>query len=228
MWVGPSLSRRRRRPARSRARRRASRARRRGRPRDSRVSSRGMSTFSSRTIATICASAGRARSATVRSPSMAGASASRVTSTSVAPERSSSMRRTTEPTVTASSTSAVSSWGVDTLTSTPQDSLNSQAFFALLTREMTRGTANSCLDSQLMTRLSSSSPVAATTTSAVRSPARWSDETSQASAARTSTPGQVAREARRRGRGRPRGSGRCGRCPGGPRRWPCRRCRRRR
>ena len=56
--------------------------------------------------------------------------------------------------------------GVETLTSTPQDSLNSHAFFELFTREMTRGTANSCFESQLMTRLSSSSPVAATMTSA--------------------------------------------------------------
>ena len=56
-------------------------------------------------------------------------------------------RRTSEPTETASSTSAVSSWGVETETSTPQLSLKSHWFFELLTRATTRGTANSCLAS---------------------------------------------------------------------------------
>ena len=80
-----------------------------------------------------------------------------------------------EPTETASSTRAVRSWGVDTETSTPQLSLNSHWFFGWLTRATTRGTANSCLASREITRLSSSSPVAATTTSTVASPAASSE-----------------------------------------------------
>ena len=90
-----------------------------------------------------------------------------------------------DPTETASSTSAVSSCGVDTETSTPQLSLNSHWFFGWLTRAITRGTANSCLASSEITRLSSSSPVAATTTSTVARPA-------------------ASREAPRRRRRRPR------------------------
>ena len=85
------------------------------------------------------------------------------------------------PTVTASSTSERRMWGVDTATSTPQASLNSPWFLGLLTRATTRGTANSCLASSEMTRLSSSSPVAATITSAWAIPAITSDRTSQAS-----------------------------------------------
>ena len=38
--------------------------------------------------------------------------------------------------------------GMQTETSTPHDSLNSHWFFALFTRAMTRGTANSCFDSK--------------------------------------------------------------------------------
>jgi len=49
--------------------------------------------------------------------------------------------------------------------STPQLSLKSHSLRELLMRLMTRGTPNSCLESQLITRLSSSSPVAAMTTS---------------------------------------------------------------
>ena len=55
--------------------------------------------------------------------------------------------------------------GVDTAMSTPQVALNIHWFFGWLTRAMTRGTANSCLARSDTTRLSSSSPVAATTTS---------------------------------------------------------------
>ena len=136
--------------------------------------------------------------------------------------------RTSDPTDTASSTSAVSSWGVDTDTSTPQLSLNSHWFFGWLTRATTRGTANSCLASREMTRLSSSSPVAATTTSTVARPAASSEDTSQASAGH---PGRRRASARSR-------STRSGSCSmskhvvarwrGGPGRWRCRRCRRRR
>ena len=61
--------------------------------------------------------------------------------------------------------------GVDTLTSTPHSSLNIHSFFGLFTRATTRGTPNSCLASSDTTRLSSSSPVTAATTSARSAPA---------------------------------------------------------
>ena len=65
---------------------------------------------------------------------------------------------------TASSTTAASSRGEDTETSTPHDSLNSHSFLGWLTRATTRGTPNSVLASSDTTRLTLSSPVAATTT----------------------------------------------------------------
>ena len=74
--------------------------------------------------------------------------------------------RTRLPTDSASSVRARIRWGVDTATSTPHDWLKRPWFLGLLTLATTRGTANSCLASSEMTRLSSSSPVAATTTSA--------------------------------------------------------------
>ena len=108
--------------------------------------------------------------------SLAGESSARVISTRWAAPPWNCSSRTSEPTETASSTSAVSSWGVETETSTPQLSLKSHWFFGWLTRATTRGTANSCLASSEITRLSSSSPVAATTTSTVASPAASSDD----------------------------------------------------
>ncbi len=115
--------------------------------------------------------------------SLAGESSARVISTRWAAPPWNWSSRTSDPTETASSTRAVSSWGVETETSTPQLSLKSHWFLGWLTRATTRGTANSCLASSEMTRLSSSSPVAATTTSTVARPAASSEDTSQASAA---------------------------------------------
>src|SRR6202163_1560441 len=119
----------------------------------------------------------------------AGDSSARVTSRRWTDAPSKLIRWTTEPTDTASSTSDVYSCGVDTGTSTPQLSVNNHWLLALFTRAMTRGTANSCLERSEMTRLSSSSPVAATITSTSAIPAAWSEETSHASATvqRTST-----------------------------------------
>ena len=99
-----------------------------------------------------------------RPPATSSAS---VTSTRRARPPSNDSRRTRLPTDTASSTSAVSRCGVETATSTPHISLNIHSFFGLLTRATTRGTANSCLASSEITRLSSSSPVTAATTSAL-------------------------------------------------------------
>ena len=59
---------------------------------------------------------------------------------------------------------------------------DNQWLWGWLTRATTRGTANSCLASREMTRLSSSSPVAATTTSTADNPTWCSSDTSQASA----------------------------------------------
>ena len=96
---------------------------------------------------------------------------------------------TSEPTLTASSTSAVMMRGVDTDTSTPQASSKSHSFLGLLTRATVRGTPYSVLDSREMTRLDLSSPVAATTTSAVPAPASARASTSQASASCQSASG---------------------------------------
>src|SRR5690606_17449551 len=131
-------------------------------PTCSEVSPRGTTTRSPRSTATTVESRGKS-SSTISWPA-AGLSGARVTSMSVARPPSNDSRRTSVPTLTASSTSAVSRWGVDTATSTPQLSSNSHWFFGLFTRATTRGTANSCLASRLMTRLSSSSPVTAATT----------------------------------------------------------------
>src|SRR5664280_1512257 len=98
-----------------------------------------------------------------------------------------------EPTSTASSTSDVINAGVDTETSAPHVSLKSHSLRELLMRAITRGTPNSCLASQLTTRLSSSSPVAAMTTSALRTSAADSEAYSHASAASTVTPGKTER-----------------------------------
>jgi len=73
--------------------------------------------------------------------------------------------RTRSPTATASSTMAVMMRGVDTATSTPQDSSNIHSFLGLFTRATTRGTPNSVLARRAMTRFALSSPVAATMTS---------------------------------------------------------------
>ena len=69
--------------------------------------------------------------------------------------------------MTASSTMAVRMCGGETSASTPHCSVNSHSFFGWFTRASTRGTANSCFASSDVTRLSSSSPVAATSTSAL-------------------------------------------------------------
>ena len=84
--------------------------------------------------------------------------------------------------MTASSTSADISRGVETATSTPQTSLNSHSFFGWLTRPTVRGTPNSVLASSDITRLALSSPVAAIATSQVSRPASSSEDSSQASA----------------------------------------------
>ena len=97
-------------------------------------------------------------------------------------------RRTRTPTETASSTSPARICGVETATSTPQDSLNNQWFFGWFTRAMTRGTANSCLARSEMTRLSSSSPVTATMTSTWSMSRAVREATSQASAATNRMP----------------------------------------
>src|SRR6202022_4845766 len=85
-------------------------------------------------------------------------------------------------TLTASSTRAESSRGVETATSTPQDSLNSHSFLGWLTRATTRGTPYSVLASSETTRLTLSSPVAAIATLQRCSPASSSETISQASA----------------------------------------------
>ena len=111
-----------------------------------------------------------------------GLLAGRVISTRLASPSWKVSSRTRSPTVTASSTSADISRGVETATSTPQTSLNSHSFLGWLTRPTVRGTPNSVLASSDMTRLALSSPVAAIATSQVSSPASSSEESSQASA----------------------------------------------
>ena len=120
---------------------------------------------------------------------IAGAVEARVTSMSCIFPLASDIRLIIDPTSTASSTSDVISAGVETETSTPHDSLKSQVLRALLMRAITRGTANSCFASQLTTKLSSSSPVAAITTSTLRSPIAERLAYSHASAATTFIPG---------------------------------------
>ena len=72
------------------------------------------------------------------SESTAGLSPASVTSISVARPPSNDSRRTRLPTLTASSTRAVSRCGVETATSTPQLSLNIHSFLGLFTRATTR------------------------------------------------------------------------------------------
>ncbi len=102
--------------------------------------------------------------------------------------------RTRSPTLTASSTRADIRRGVETATSTPQDSLKSHSFFGLLTRETTRGTPYSVLASSDTTRLTLSSPVAAITTWQRWSAASSSEVISQASASSHSARGTRSTE----------------------------------
>ena len=97
--------------------------------------------------------------------------------------------RTMSPTVTASSTSADMIRGVETLTSTPQASLNSHSLLGWFTRATVRGTANSVFASSEVTRLTLSSPVAAITTSQLSSLASSSEDSSQESASSHSASG---------------------------------------
>src|SRR6478609_6934449 len=131
-------------------------------------------------IATSTTSPGQCRSP-IRAPTH-GLLAGRVISTRFASPSWKVSSRTRSPTVTASSTRADISRGVETATSTPHDSLNNHSFFGLLTRATTRGTPYSVLASRDTTRLTLSSPVAATTTWHSCSPASSSEVTSQASA----------------------------------------------
>src|SRR3954470_10326962 len=102
------------------------------------------------------------------------------------------------PTVTASSTRADMIRGVETLTSTPQASLNSHSLLGWLTRPTVRGTANSVFASSEVTRLALSSPVAAMTTS---HRSRWasssediSHESASSHSASGTRSGRIARE----------------------------------
>ena len=79
--------------------------------------------------------------------------------------------------------------GVDTLTSTPQASVNSHSLLGWLTRPTVRGTPNSVLASSEVTRLTLSSPVAAITTSHWSSRASSREESSQESASSHSASG---------------------------------------
>ena len=111
-----------------------------------------------------------------------GESAERVSSTRLALPWRNVKSRTRSPIETASSTSADMMRGVDTLTSTPQASVNSHSLLGWLTRATVRGTPNSVLASRDVTRLALSSPVAAITTSHLPSWASASDDSSQESA----------------------------------------------
>ena len=72
-------------------------------------------------------------------------------------------------------------------------SLNIHSLLGLFTRATTRGTPNSCLASNEITRLSSSSPVTAATTSASAAPAAARTSSSHASPRRHATPPWPAR-----------------------------------
>src|SRR5690606_5502001 len=122
----------------------------------------GTSTQPSRSIATSAVSRGQSTEPTRCPPS--GASSGSVSSTRFASPCRNVISRTRSPTLTASSTSADSSRGVDTATSTPHDSLNSHSLFGWLMRATTRGTPYSVLASSDTTRLTLSSPDEATTT----------------------------------------------------------------
>src|SRR5215213_976663 len=118
-----------------------------------------------------------------------GDSSGRVSSTRLALLWRNVNSRTRSPTVTASSTSADMIRGVETLTSTPQASVNSHSLFGWLTRPTVRGTANSVFASSEVTRLTLSSPVAAMTTSQRSRPASSSDDSSHESASSHSASG---------------------------------------
>src|SRR5918992_5892563 len=137
-------------------------------------------------IATRTTSPGQVRSP-IRWPTVGLLAGSVISTRLVAPSWKVS-NRTRSPTVTASSTRADISRGVDTATSTPQTSLNIHSFFGWLTRATVRGTPNSVLASSDTTRLTLSSPVAAMATSQVSSPASSNEDSSQASASSHSTP----------------------------------------
>jgi hypothetical protein len=79
--------------------------------------------------------------------------------------------------------------GVETATSTPHDWSNIHSFFGLFTRATVRGTPNSVLPSSEKTRLTLSSPVAPTTTSACSSSEASSAGSSHASASTHSASG---------------------------------------
>ena len=124
----------------------------------------------------------------IRRPA-SGASGGIVSSTRLASLCRNVISRTRSPTLTASSTSAESSRGVDTATSTPHDSLNSHSLFGWLILATTRGTPYSVLASSDTTRLALSSPVAAMTTLQRSSDASSSELISHASASSHSAPG---------------------------------------
>ena len=125
---------------------RRSPARRTSSPTRSTVSPRGTIRRSARSTATTVASRGTP-SSTISLPS-AGEPSARRTSASRALPPSNDSRRTNEPTLTASSTSAVIRCGVETATSTPHRSLNIHSFFGLFTRATTRGHAELLLGEQ--------------------------------------------------------------------------------
>ncbi len=131
------------------------------------------------------------------SPTVVPASADssgRVSSTRFASPWLKRSRRTRSPTLTASSTRADIRRGVETATSTPQDSLNSHSFFGLFTRATTRGTPYSVFASRETTRLTLSSPVAAITTLQRWSAASSREVISQASASSHSACGTRSTE----------------------------------
>src|SRR6202000_3172335 len=150
----------------------------------------GTRTRPSRRIATSDASAGHWIEPTCWPAS--GASAGMVSSTRLASLCPKVISLTRSPTLTASSTSADSSRGVETATSTPHDSLYSHSLPGWLTRATTRGTPYSVLASSATTRLTLSSPVAATTTSQRSSPASYRERISHASASSHSALGTLS------------------------------------
>lgn len=121
-------------------------------------------------------------------------SSGRVSSTRLASPWLKRSRRTRSPTLTASSTRADIRRGVETATSTPQDSLNNHSFLGLFTRATTRGTPYSVFASRDTTRFTLSSPVAAITTLQRWSAASSRDVISQASASSHSACGTRSTE----------------------------------
>src|SRR5690554_7902442 len=110
-----------------------------------------------------------------------GLVAGNVTSMMVAPDWWNENTVTRSPTATASSTIAVIMRGVDTATSTPHCASYIHSLRGLLTRATVRGTPNSVLARNDVTRLTLSSPVAATTTSMVSVLTRARDDISHES-----------------------------------------------